>query len=146
MTGEDKHFDANRIFLGLLVLTALEVGWGVIGGAEHLGWGKPLLWGGLLVFALLKGWLIASYFMHLRFEGWIVKGLLIPTPVLVLVIMGYVANDIADEDAPFTHPIGSMLDPATGKVVENMHEVWEPHEDHPGEATEEVEAEGGEGH
>ena len=48
MTDEDKHFDANRIFLGLLILTALEVGWGVIGGAEHLDWNKGLLWGGLL--------------------------------------------------------------------------------------------------
>ena len=117
----DTHFSAEKIFLALFVLTALEVGWGYAG---HYGdWGKLMLWGGLLFFAFWKGWFIAVYFMHLKFEGWVVKSLILPTPFLIMVIMGYVGNDVADAEAPLQHPVGSMLDPSTGVVHEEI-DLW----------------------
>ena len=119
---DHAHFSAEKIFLALFVLTALEVGWGYAG--EYGDWGKLMLWGGLLFFAFWKGWLIAVYFMHLKFEGWVVKSLILPTPFLIMVIMGYVGNDVADGEAPLQHPVGSMLDPATGVVHEEL-DLWE---------------------
>ena len=126
----DKHFNANRIFVALLVFTLLEVAWGYFGGARKFDWNKTMLWGGLLFFASLKGWLIAVYFMHLKFEGWVIKSLILPTPFLVMVIMGYIGNDVADGTAPLVHPIGSMMVPDTGVVNENLSH-WKPatHED-----------------
>jgi caa(3)-type oxidase subunit IV len=115
---DDKHFDANKIFYALLAFTVLEVGWGLAG--KNFGWNRPMLWGGLLFFAFLKGWLIAVYFMHLKFEGWVVKSLILPTPFLILVIFGYVMPDVADEESNLIHPIGSEFDPASGAVIEHM--------------------------
>ena len=114
----------TEIFGLLFVLTFLEVLWGYMGGVWW-DWGKLMLWGGLLFFAFYKGWLIAVYFMHLKFEGWVVKSLILPTPFLIMVIMGYLLPDVANHDAPLVHPIGSMLDPETGEVHEEM-DLWAP--------------------
>jgi len=117
-------FSAGKVFLGLFVLTALEVGWGLAG--KHFHWNRPMLWGGLLLFAFFKGWLIAVYFMHLKFEGWVVKSLVLPTPFLIMVIFGYVMPDVANKEGRLIHPVGSEVDPATGRVIENMHDGWRP--------------------
>jgi cytochrome c oxidase subunit IV len=119
---DDKHFNADKVFAGLFLFTVLEVGWGYAG--HGFDWGKMMLWGGLLFFAFLKGWLIAVYFMHLKFEGWVVKSLILPTPFLIMVIFGYVGNDVADATAPLDHPVGSMTDPDTGAVQEDLRDVW----------------------
>ncbi len=116
---DDKHFSAEKIFIALFVLTVLEVGWGLLGHD----WNKLMLWGGLLFFAFLKGWFIAVYFMHLKFEGWVVKSLILPTPFLIMVIMGYVMSDVANDDAPMVHPVGSMLNQETGAVHEKI-DIW----------------------
>ncbi len=138
---DDKHFNAEKIFGGLFVFTALEVLWGYAFGKWFVPEGehgnKVLLWGGLLVFALLKGWLIAVYFMHLKFEGWVVKALILPTPFLVLVIFGYVMPDVAkpiSDGAPLVHPIGSRVDPATGQVVVELDTGPWHHQADPGDA------------
>jgi len=121
---EDKHFNADQVFKYLILFTALEVAWGYVGGTRVLDWNKLMLWGGLLFFATLKAWLIAVYFMHLKFEGWVVKSLILPTPFLVMVIMGYVLGDVANDDAPLNHPIGSMMDSDTGTVHRDLRDVW----------------------
>ncbi len=121
---DHKQFSAEKIFGGLFILTALEIGWGYAG--YGFGWGRLMLWGGLLFFAFWKGWLIAVYFMHLKFEGWVVKSLILPTPFLIMVIMGYVMSDVADSEAPMVHPIGSMLNPETGEVHEDIADIWKP--------------------
>jgi cytochrome c oxidase subunit IV len=118
---DNKHFSPERIFLFLFALTALEVGWGYAG--YGFDWGKVMLWGGLLFFAAYKAWLIAVYFMHLKFEGWVVWTLLLPTPFLVLVIMGYVGSDVGD-DQHHIHPIGAMHDPAKGEINSDMS-IWQ---------------------
>jgi cytochrome c oxidase subunit IV len=126
---QDRHFSVDKVFIYLFALTAGEVLWGYAGGVWW-DWGKFMLWGGLLTFAAFKGWLIAAYFMHLKFEGWIVKGLIVPTPFLVLVIFGYVIPDVADKDGPLVHPIGSQYDPETGVVEEEMNWLPEHGEEH----------------
>ena len=127
MSSHDRHFNPEKIFIALFILTALEVLWGYAFGV----WTHPghlVLWGGLLFFAFYKGWLIAVYFMHLKFEGWVVKSLILPTPFLIMVIFGYVLPDVANDEAPLVHPIGAEYDPDTGAVIEEMN--WRP--DHGG--------------
>ena len=119
----DKHFNADKIFIALIVLTALEVAWGLAG----TDWNKTMLWGGLLFCAFFKGWLIAVYFMHLKFEGKVIYSLILPTPFLVMVIMGYVGSDVANSDAPYDHPVGSMKSVETGDIKENLHDIWHAH-------------------
>jgi caa(3)-type oxidase subunit IV len=123
----DKHFDANKVFYWLFGLTALEVGWAEVG--HPLNWPRWLLWGGLVFWALCKAFLIASYFMHLRFEGWIVKGLIVPTPFLVLVILAVLSPDIAF-NRRVDHAIGSQYDPVTGKVIELKRAAHEHEGEH----------------
>jgi len=123
---DKMHFNAEHIFIKLFVLTGAEVGWGYV--AKD--WGKILLWGGLMVFAVWKALLIAVYFMHLKFEGWIVKGLIIPTPILVLVIFGYVLPDVANKDGYLIHPVGAQLDPESGEIQRDM-EPRHGEEEHP---------------
>lgn len=122
---DNKHFSPERVFVYLFILTALEVGWGSLG--YELEWGKPMLWGGLLFFAAYKAWLIAVYFMHLKFEGWVVWSLILPTPLLILVIMGYVSSDVGD-GSRHIHPIGAMLDPGEGEVNADMSIYEKSHE------------------
>lgn len=130
MSDDGKHFNPEKVFFGLFLLTALEVLWGYAFGEWFVAEGERpnrlVLWGGLLFFAFYKAWLIAVYFMHLKFEGWVVKSLILPTPFLILAIVGYVMPDVAGDEAPLVHPIGSMLDPETGEVKERIEEIWAP--------------------
>ena len=119
----DKHFDANKVFYWLLALTILEVAYGMIGAPSRMDFPKGILWGGLIFMACWKALLIAWYFMHLKFEGWIVKGLILPTPFLVAVIFGYVIPDVADEESNLVHPVGSMMEPESGAVYEHMSDL-----------------------
>jgi len=124
----DKQFSPEKVFAWLFLFTALEVGYGYTFHNAP----KLALWGGLGIFAFLKGWLIMVYFMHLKFEGWVVKSLILPTPLLVLVIWGYVSPDVSKSKI-LDEPIGSMYDNATGEVVEDMSH-WDPkgHAEAPG--------------
>ncbi len=115
MSSQDRHFSAEKIFVILLVATALEVAWGLLLKDS----GRPLLWGGLISFAIIKGWYIATYFMHLKYEGWIVKGLIAPTPFLIGVIFTMITPDVSRNDY-LNAPIGSMLDRESGEVVTQM--------------------------
>jgi cytochrome c oxidase subunit IV len=122
----DKQFSPEKIFLWLFIFTAAEVIFGMVFHDTP----KMFLWSGLGFFAFLKGWLIIVYFMHLKFEGWVVKMLILPTPLLVLVIWGYVSPDISNSKI-MDHPIGSQYDNESGKVIEDLSH-WDPK--HGGEA------------
>jgi caa(3)-type oxidase subunit IV len=110
---EVHHFNSTRIFFTLFVLTAVEVTW------SFIPFPKWALWGGLLVFAFWKGLLIFTYFMHMKFEGWVVKALIAPTPVLIAIVVFAITPDVARNDQ-LIEPVGSQIDPVTGRVVENM--------------------------
>jgi len=127
---DSKHFNPEKVFAGLFILTMLEVLWGYAFGVWLVAPGQHgnrlVLWGGLLFFAFFKGWLIAVYFMHLKFEGWVVKSLVLPTPFLIMVIFGYVMPDVADKETRLKYPVGSEVNPATGEVIVDMHDGWHP--------------------
>ena len=148
---DSKHFNPERVFLFLFVLTMLEVLWGYTFGVWTVPEGehgnKLVLWGGLLFFAFYKGWLIAVYFMHLKFEGWVVKSLVLPTPFLIMVIFGYVLPDVANKEGNLVHPVGARLDPASGHVLEEMeHKVPHGGAAHGAEATPAATGASGAGH
>ena len=85
-------YNVLKIFIALFVLTAIEVAWAMPHFIrEH----RVMLWGGLLLCAALKAGLIFMYFMHMRFERMIVWSMILPLPLLVLVIFGYVTPDLA---------------------------------------------------
>lgn len=111
--GNDHGFSATKIFIGLFALTMLEVGW------AFLPFARWAVWGGLLVFALWKGFLIFTYFMHMKFEGWIVKGFLLPTIPLMAIVVFAVMPDVSFNQG-IKYPVGSMVDARTGEVVQKM--------------------------
>lgn len=116
----DKHqLNANRVFLWLFLFTSLEVGLSYLVEYTPVSMPKWAYWGGLCSFAFMKGLLIAKEFMHLKFEGWIVKGLIAPTPLLMIVIFFVLSGDInydKYEDGKLNRPIGSMVNKEDGQV------------------------------
>jgi len=114
MSGHDSDFDANKVFLALFILTALEVAWGLFMPGPHW-W----VWGGLISMAFAKGLLILQYFMHFKFEGWIVKCLVAPTPFLIAYLWAILSTEFA-HNTQVDEPIGAMVNPATGEVWVEM--------------------------
>src|ERR1043166_8174138 len=115
---DQRHatFSANKIFVTLFILTALEVAWGafLFKHSPHI-----VKWGGLIIFAFWKGILIYTYFMHMKFEGWIVKCLIAPTPFLIAVVVFALMPDVSNNEH-LVYPVGSQLDKSNthpGRVV-----------------------------
>ena len=92
----DHHeFSAHKIFAYLIFYTAVEVLWGMF-FPRDIQWA---LWGGLLLCAFLKGYLIFTWFMHMKFEGWIVKGLVLPTiPLIAILLFGNMPDSSFNDD------------------------------------------------
>lgn len=112
----DHGFNANKVFAILFVLTAAEVTWTFL---PFPGWAH---WGGLLLLAAWKGALIFMYFMHMKFEGRVLKMLIAPTVPLVAIVLFATMPDVA-RNRRLQYPIGSELDPVTGEVVVRMAEL-----------------------
>ncbi len=128
---DDHQFSADKIFGFLFLYTALEVAWGTL-----FDFPRWAIWGGLLIFAFLKGYLIFTWFMHMKFEGWVVKGLVAPTIPLVAIVLFANMPDTSYNDN-MLHNIGDQLDTKTGEVVglsagshaEDEHGTDEEHSD-----------------
>jgi caa(3)-type oxidase subunit IV len=118
---EGLGYSIFKIFVVLFVLTALEVFWGM----SMRGFGRFVLWGGLLAFALAKGLLIFMYFMHMKFERFLVWSLIVPTPILICVILGALSPDLSF-NGQRDHPVANMLD-EHGQVVD-MNAAFEEHQ------------------
>jgi len=117
-TEHDGHpgFSANKIFVILFALTIAEVAWGAYLFQHAPHWIK---WGGLIVFAFWKGILIYTYFMHMKFEGWIIKSLIAPTPFLIAVVVFALMPDVSKNEQ-LIYPVGSQIDKSgayPGRVV-----------------------------
>jgi cytochrome c oxidase subunit 4 len=110
---EKAHFSAEKIFVALFVLTALEVGW------SFLPLGVFAIRLGLIVFAVWKGYLIFTYFMHMKYEGWVVKGLIAPTIPLVAIVIFATMPDVS-MNSKLKYPIGYMK-LENGQVVDQEH-------------------------
>ena len=128
MSEHDDHtFNSTRVFVTLLILTALEVGLSLIWNAttKPESW-KLIYWAGLGGFAFWKGLLIYMYFMHMKFEGWIVKGLVAPTPILVIIVLAALNPDIV-HNSKLVAPLGSMKDAETGEIEPMNDEGYPKH-------------------
>lgn len=113
-------YSIGKIFIALFVLTAIEVAWGMFFREPR--W---FLWSGLLICALLKALLIFMYFMHMKFERWLVWSLILPTPLLMLVFFGYITKDVAfNENRDYAN--GMMMD-HEGRVVPMSEMMKEAH-------------------
>ena len=110
---ESHSFDSFKIFKVLFILTVVEVAWGYMFNSSA----RWLLWGGLLVCAYFKALLIFQYFMHMKFEGWIVKCLIAPTPLLVVVILVAISPDVS-RNKHLLHEVADQLDPVSGQIAE----------------------------
>jgi len=115
------EFDANKIFFILFLATALEVAWGLWMPGPNW-W----VWGGLVGMAIYKSLLILQYFMHFKFEGWIVKGLMLPTPILVMIVVAALLPDVA-VNKRMDHNLTDMASPETGEILQLGHSDGEGH-------------------
>lgn len=75
------------VWLGLLALTALTV-WV---SRTELGIGH--VWGSLAI-ATIKGALVIAFFMHLRYEGWLLRWLLFLALVTLAIFIGFTFFDV----------------------------------------------------
>jgi cytochrome c oxidase subunit IV len=110
MAKDGLGYSIWKIFIALFVLTIIEVAWGI--------WFREprwFLWSGLMICATIKGLLIFMYFMHMKFERWLVWALVLPTPLLMLAFFGYITKDLAFNEVR-DYPNGMMMNSA-GKVV-----------------------------
>ena len=129
--GKDLGYSVLRIFVALFVLTAVEVVWGV-----WLRDPRWLLWSGLIICMIVKGLLIFMYFMHMRFERWIVWSLIGPTPLLVCIVLFANMPDTSF-NSQRDHPVGYLID-TSGDVVNGVDPVHPaagrgtPHQAHVG--------------
>ena len=64
----DRRF--VRIFFGLVIITAIEVAWAYMPfeDSDSRAW-TAVYWGGLLLMMSIKFFIIAGYFMHLKFDN-----------------------------------------------------------------------------
>lgn len=111
MSDKKHEFSALKVFIWLFILTAVEVGW------AFLPISKIPLRLGLLVFAYMKGYLIFTYFMHMKFEGWIVKGLIAPTIPLMLIVVFACFPDVS-RNSRLLYPVGYQNVESNGVVVD----------------------------
>jgi cytochrome c oxidase subunit IV len=121
-------YSVFRIWIILLVLTTAEVVWGMF--LRPPTFPRWLLWGGLVTFALIKGLYILMYFMHMKYERFIVWSLILPTPFLVAVVLCALMPDVSFKDDLRDHPVGEML--VEGQVVDVL-EYQHPPFGHHGE-------------
>jgi cytochrome c oxidase subunit IV len=101
-----------RIFLILFFLTGAEVAWGMMLHSQP----HWILWGGLIAFALAKGLLIFMYFMHMKFERFLIWSLILPTPLLIMVVLFALMPDLSFNDRR-DYAVGRSLAP-DGQVVD----------------------------
>jgi len=77
----------TAIWLLLLALTALTV------GITRLDLGAYKVWGALGI-ASLKAGLVIAIFMHMRYEGWLLRGLLFVTLLTLAIFIGFTFFDV----------------------------------------------------
>ena len=77
----------TAVWLILLVLTALTV-W-----VSRLHLGFSHVWGSLAI-ASAKAGLVIAFFMHMRYEGWLLRGLLFVALLTLAIFIGFTFFDL----------------------------------------------------
>ncbi len=88
---EEQHIlgygKLTAVWLVLICLTALTV-W-----VAHHNIGIAHVWGSLAIAAAKSG-LVIAFFMHMRYEGWLLRGLLFLALVTLAIFIGFTFFDI----------------------------------------------------
>ena len=95
----ESHAPYMKVFWALLVLTILEYLY-----ARFLPLGFAALVSGLTVLAITKAFLVGWYFMHLKFEGRWVYGMLIPASILAMILTFALVPDLAMQPVTDVNP------------------------------------------
>lgn len=122
----DSHPEPNymAVFYALTVLTVAE-----IGVASWTSLGRPTIITGLLVMAFTKAAMVALWYMHLKFEKWLLYLICAMPILLVCILIGFTMPDIGRPDAltplfgePYKilhYPKGLAPDAATSAAPES---------------------------
>jgi cytochrome c oxidase subunit IV len=86
----ESHAPYIKVWAALAVFTAIEYFWAHI-FKDSFG----ILLGGLLFWAIIKASMVGWYFMHLKFEGRWVYGMLVPAAILAMVFIFALYPDMA---------------------------------------------------
>lgn len=120
---EKYEFSPHKVFLWLLVLTLLEVAWAMVWPES---WSVMLMRSGLVVFAIWKGYLIFTYFMHMKWEGLICKGMVgFTVPLIAILLLANLPD--TSFNSRLEHPIGAQYMQTTGEVVNIEEAATERH-------------------
>ena len=92
MTDKTEHHiisygKLTLVWLTLMCLTALTV-W-----VSRLDIGVSHVWGALAIAAAKSG-LVIAFFMHMRYEGWLLRGLLFLALVTLAIFIGFTFFDV----------------------------------------------------
>jgi cytochrome c oxidase subunit IV len=95
----ESHAPYLKVFFALLVLTILEYCYASTGLLGFL-----ILVLGLMILAVIKASLVGWYFMHLKFEGRWVYGMLIPASILAAILTFALVPDLAMQPVTDENP------------------------------------------
>ena len=87
MAASDNHPNYIMVWLGLAVLTAVEI------GVAFLPWSRTVVIILLVFLALWKALMVALYFMHLKYEKSPLRILAVaPLPLAVILVMAVITE------------------------------------------------------
>ncbi|NJN14397.1 MAG: hypothetical protein HC813_01775 [Planctomycetes bacterium] len=89
MSADHANAPYIKVLVGLTFFTVLEIIWAL----PSVGLGRGLLIGGLALMAGIKAAMVGLYYMHLKWEGRVIWGV-IAFPIILVVVM--VAGLIVD--------------------------------------------------
>jgi cytochrome c oxidase subunit 4 len=114
----ESHAPYMKIFWILLVLTIMEYCY-----ASFLDLSFFTLVFGLMAMAIVKASLVGLYFMHLKFEGKWVYGMLIPAGILAIVLTTALIPDVAMAPVSEENP---DLEGVEKTAIQPDAEAWVP--------------------
>ncbi len=87
MAASDNHPNYIMVWLGLAVLTAVEI------GVAFLPWNKTIVIVLLVFLAVWKAVMVALYFMHLKYEKFPLRILAVaPLPLAVILVVAVITE------------------------------------------------------
>ena len=114
----ESHAPYLRVFAALAVFTAIEYFW-----AKLFQTSFTVLISGLLFWAVLKASLVGWYFMHLKYEGRWVFGMLVPAGILATVAVLALVPDIAlkiGEENPAEEDVTAVAPLVPGRAIQAL--------------------------
>ncbi len=82
MSSDHANAPYYKVLAGLTFFTILEIIWAL----PSVGLGRGLLIGGLAIMAAIKAAMVGLYYMHLKWEGKVIWGV-IAFPIVLVIVM-----------------------------------------------------------